>query len=113
MINGKKINDEVEPWGEEGEILNPRFELGRVVATPTIVKSLDQGDVFKFIERHAAGDWGDTCKEDRVSNESAIEHGDRIVSSYILKPGDDHGERVLIITEADRSATTVMYMSEY
>jgi len=98
---------------EDSQVLKPKFELGSVVATMSVSKTLEEQVIFRYLERHQGGDWGDTCDEDKETNESAIKYGDRIVSSYILKEGDDHGERVLIITEADRSATTVMYMSEY
>ena len=77
-----------------------RFLPGAVCATPS---------ALEVLSRHLRGDWGDTCKNDRVANERAICNGDRIVSWYQLSGKT----RVLIITEADRSATTIMLSEEY
>ena len=78
-----------------------RFLSGAVCATPSAL--------LQLLERHLRGDWGDTCKNDRIANERAICNGDRIVSWYQLSGKT----RVLIITEADRSATTIMLSEEY
>lgn len=61
-----------------------------------------------LVSRHLAGDWGDLGKEDKQANEDAIQHGDRILSMYQLK-----GEKFYVITEWDRSATTVMLAEDY
>ncbi len=86
--------------------LGPRFPLGRLMATPGV---LGLGlDVLLLINRHARGDWGNLSEEDRVANERALVEGDRILSAYVLPQG-----KVWIITEADRSATTVLLPEEY
>ena len=84
--------------------------LGRIVATPGALKLLGEsgGHPFDYLARHAAGDWGDLCAFDRRQNDIALRHGYRIFSSY-----DVSAERVWIITEADRSVTTILLPEEY
>ena len=84
--------------------------LGRVVATPGALKLLSEmgKDPFGYIARHAAGDWGELCAFDRRQNEIALRDGYRVLSSYEVPAG-----RVWIITEADRSVTTVLLPEEY
>lgn len=60
------------------------------------------------ISRHERGDWGDVCPEDHRANNWSLAHGERILSAYIVE-----GERIWILTERDRSATTVLFPSEY
>ena len=79
-----------------------RFLPGAVCATPATLEVLSRAHLLQLLERHLRGDWGDTCK-------NAICNGDRIVSWYQLSGKT----RVLIITEADRSATTIMLSDEY
>ena len=86
-----------------------RFMPGFVCATPAVLEVLSQERLLRLLERHLRGDWGDTCKNGRIANERAICNGDRIVSWYQLSGKT----RVLIITEADRSATTIMLSEEY
>ena len=86
-----------------------RFELGQVLITPGANEALYHPDVAKGLYRHSTGDFGDVCEEDKALNEEAIETGDRILSAYI----DRSGEKFWIITEWDRSATTVLLPSEY
>ena len=66
-------------------------------------------DVHNFLNRHMNGDWGDLPDEDRVENEFSLEHGFRILSSYTTAAG----EKLWVITEADRSATTLLLPEEY
>lgn len=89
-----------------------RFEHGMLVATPGALELLDEVNVSPscLIARHLAGDWGDVPKEDAKENELSVERGYRIVSSY---PVGDDGDRVWIITEADRSSTCLLLPSEY
>ena len=84
--------------------------LGRVVATPGAVKLLREagGNPFDYLARHATGDWGNLCAFDRRQNEIALREGLRVLSSY-----DVLAERVWIITEADRSVTTIFLPEEY
>ncbi len=84
--------------------------LGRVLATPGALDLLSEIGVhpFDYLARHATGDWGDLCEFDRRQNEIALRDGYRVLSSY---PVDE--ERVWIITEADRSVTTILLPEEY
>jgi hypothetical protein len=84
--------------------------LGRVVATPGALKLLSEigEDPFDYLARHALGDWGDLCAFDRRQNEIALREGLRVLSSYDVLAG-----RVWIITEADRSITTILLPEEY
>jgi hypothetical protein len=84
--------------------------LGRVVATPGALKLLMEsgGRPFDYLARHATGDWGELCAFDRRQNEIALRDGNRVLSSYEVPAG-----RVWIITEADRSVTTILLPEEY
>jgi len=86
------------------------YPLGRVVATPGALKLLqeDGEDPHLLLDRHRCGDWGDLDDYDHKENELALKHGWRIVSSYSV------GEKCIwIITEADRSYTTILLPEEY
>jgi hypothetical protein len=87
------------------------LELGTVVATPGAIEELKKAgqSPSEFLNRHLAGDWGDLCDEDRQLNNEAIENGDRVLSAYTLSTG----ERIWIITEADRSSTCCLRPNEY
>ena len=84
--------------------------LGRVVATPGALNLLGKcgGHPFELLARHATGDWGDLCAFDCRQNEIALRDGYRVLSSYEILTG-----RVWIITEADRSVTTILLPEEY
>jgi hypothetical protein len=84
--------------------------LGKVVATPGALKLLSEAgqDPFCYLARHATGDWGELCAFDRRQNEIALREGYRIFSSYNIPTG-----RVWIITEADRSVTTILLPEDY
>ena len=89
----------------------PRFQLGQVVATPGAVDALEKANqsATEFINKHVVLDGGELDEEDQQTNEDAVENGDRILSNYLLKDGT----KIWIITEADRSATTLLLPSEY
>lgn len=91
-----------------------RFEVGRIVATTAALTAIESvgGEVFDLLLRHGAGDWGDVCAEDAEENERALRLGNRILSSYTVGEGDVV-VKVWILTEADRSATTVLLPEEY
>ena len=91
-------------------MIAPLFELGAVVATPGVLGLLGGLEVSpsSLIERHAAGDWGDVPAADARENERGLKHGLRVLSSYHLPTG----ERVWVITEADRSSTCVLLREE-
>jgi hypothetical protein len=88
-----------------------RFPLGRIVATPGALGALEEAgeNPGTFIKRHSAGDWGELDDHDRQENELSVERGFRILSSYTLASGT----KLWIITEADRSSTTLLLPSEY
>lgn len=85
-----------------------KFKLGQVLATRKIVETVKQSDILELVFRHSIGDWGDLHKEDIEANEIALEKGYRILSSYKI-----NSKKIYIITEADRSYTTVTYSDEY
>ena len=86
-----------------------KFRLGKIVSTPNVLVALSQDDILKGIQRHQAGDWGDLCKEDRKANDVALVEGSRILSAY----QSGNGTKFWIITEADRSVTTVLLPEDY
>lgn len=88
-----------------------KFELGQLLATPGALKAAEaSGDsLAKYINRHATGEWGTVDSEDKRANNQALKDGTRVFSAYIMKGGT----KIWIITEADRSATTVLLPEEY
>jgi len=92
-----------------------RFALGQIAATPGALQLLDEyhADIFELLVRHSSGnDWGDVGPEDSKTNDQALILGGRVLSSYTLRPGVAD-TRVWIITEWDRSVTTVLRPDEY
>lgn len=89
----------------------PLFPLGRTVATPGALALLDHAGVnaSTLLARHQNGDFGDIDEADRVANANAIRNHTRILSAYVL----GRGIRIWIITEADRSVTTLLLPDEY
>ena len=88
-----------------------RFHLGQVVATVGVLNALNESNqtCTEFLHRHATGDWGDLDAEDKQTNERAILHGERLLSAYLTK----NGSKIWIISEADRSSTTLLLPDEY
>lgn len=89
----------------------PRLPLGRLLATPAAFEALQTAgiSIFALVNRHARGDWGDVSDEDRQHNDLAAIAGQRVLSSYRLPDGLN----AWIITEWDRSATTVLLPDDY
>ena len=85
------------------------FPLGQVVISRGAIASLSNEDVQHAIGRHASGDWGELSAEDLQENELSLEQGFRLLSSYRSATG----RKFWIITEADRSATTVLLPEDY
>lgn len=87
------------------------LQLGRVVATPGAIEALKLAHQSPslYLNRHLSGDWGDVCEEDRRLNDEAVENGSRVLSAYALTTG----EKLWVITEADRSSTCLLLPSEY
>ena len=92
-------------------VQNPRFQLGKVVATPGAIEALNeaQTSAWELLSKHVSGDFGDVDADDRQSNLDAIKDGERILSAYKLKTH----ERLWVITEADRSSTCILRPDEY
>jgi hypothetical protein len=89
--------------------MTAKFPLGQVVTTAAVHENEKLRDVFGVLDRHVCGDWGDLDDDDKAANESALAHGNRLLSSYVLSTDN----QVWVITEADRSVTTVLYPSDY
>jgi hypothetical protein len=89
----------------------PLFSAGRLVATPGALALLEQVNKspLEFLARHLRGDWGDLCQEDKTENELSLKYGFRLLSSYEVAETD----KLWIITEADRSVTTLLLPAEY
>lgn len=88
---------------------NVTFPLGQTVITSNALDTLDPADVQAALVRHASGDWGDLSPDDRDENELSLREGFRLFSAY----RDRNNARFYVITEADRSATTVLLPEDY
>jgi hypothetical protein len=88
------------------------FSLGQIVATPGALSALgdDGTSAEDLLKRHVTGDWGELSEEDRQENELSVKEGFRILSAYKLP---STGVKLWVITEADRSATTLLLPDEY
>lgn len=88
----------------------PLFPLGQVVATPAVIAHFNEHrqSISALLRRHVAGDWGELCEEDQAENTLSVQQGFRILSRYTVA-----GAAVWVITEADRSVTTLLFPSEY
>jgi hypothetical protein len=88
-----------------------RFELGRIVATRNCLHHLVsiKASAVPYLKRHASGDWGNLGHNDKQTNELAITNGNRILSKYLLPDKTP----IYVITEADRSVTTIMLTGDY
>ncbi len=85
------------------------FPLGRVVSTPGALEVLAPEELLVLLRRHQSGDWGEVDAHDRRANNRALKDGTRVLSSYTTSGG----EKVWIITEADRAATCILLPEEY
>lgn len=85
--------------------------LGRLLATPGALNAMERSgeSPMTFIGRHVRKDWGEVCPDDARANEDALVRGDRLLSAYRTANGD----KLWVITEADRSVTTILLPSEY
>lgn len=89
--------------------MKSKFALGQTLITPGALDRLHPEDVAKALTRHACGDWGELTEEDRHENEFSLDKPLRLFSKY----RDRQGRAFYVITEADRSATTVLLPDEY
>lgn len=88
-----------------------KFTLGQVVTTPGALAALERAEQnpLEFLTRHMNGDWGEVGPEDLAENELSLRKGFRLMSVYTTKDG----EKLWVITEADRSASTLLLPEEY
>ena len=90
-------------------ILVAKFRLGHIVSTPNALEKLTPEDILTGIQRHQCGDWGDMDEHDRQENELSLQRGSRLLSVYHAI----NGTKFWLITEADRSVTTVLLPENY
>lgn len=91
--------------------MKTKFPFGQLVATLGALHAFENAgeSALPYLQRHLAGEWGDVDEHDRAENEYSLQHGFRLLSAYTLS----NGERVWIITEADRSSTCLLLPEEY
>lgn len=85
------------------------FPLGSLYITPGALKALSHEEIMGALGRHCKGDWGEVGAEDQAENDLSVREGFRILSAYRSRSG----HKFWVITEADRSATTVLLPDEY
>ncbi|MBN9523431.1 hypothetical protein J0H58_33790 [bacterium] len=83
--------------------------LGQIVATPAALTALTQPDIVAALRRHISGDWGEVDDDDRRANDESVRDGTRLLSAYTSAGGT----AFWVITEADRSVTTVLLPDDY
>jgi hypothetical protein len=93
----------------ENDTTGPKFEFGQLYATPNALNQIPNDEIQTALTRHSRGDWGDVCEEDSAANDQALVKERRLLSAYNT-PG---GVKFWIITEADRSVTTVLLPEDY
>jgi len=86
-----------------------KFPTGRVVITRGAIIELSRDEAMKGLRRHISGDWGELDEHDWKQNEAALEHGFRLFSRYVTQGGT----KFYVITEHDRSVTTILLPGEY
>lgn len=104
------MNDENKP---KVHLIGTKFPLGQIVATRGVFEFCDEKKIslVPFLYKHPQGDWGDVPKEDAKANEQALKEDLRLMSVYYLP--DESKTKIWIITEWDRSVTTVLFPEEY
>ena len=92
-------------------IIHCKFNLGQLVITPAALQACQDSNQLplEFLQRHWQGDWGEVGQEDWQENELSLVNGFRLLSAYIT----NNGTKLWILTEADRSVTTILLPSEY
>ena len=89
--------------------MGANFQTGQLVFTRNAMDTLNYDDALSALGRHIRGDWGDVCSGDWADNDWSVEHGERILSSY----KDRNGVKFWIITERNRSTTTILLPEDY
>ena len=118
---GEHKHNPIAIWSKDKKVM--KFKLGQLVATRTVADLMESSHEFaEFIsnslKRYVLCDWGDLDDNDRISNDNAVKNGDdRILAAYtltVVNPIDhDADQKIWIITEGDRSMTTILFQSEY
>ncbi len=90
-------------------VIGKRFNVGQLMITRTANHELPQEEVWMNLVRHMNGDWGTVCEQDWEQNDLALDHGGRLFSSYATHSGTVFW----IITECDRSYTTILLPADY
>jgi hypothetical protein len=98
-----------EPLARTAETGRAGFAVGRLVATPGALDAVPLAEIAAALDRHRAGDWGDVSNADRAANDASLSGGRRLMSAYRTEAG----VTFWVITEADRSATTILLPDEY
>lgn len=103
---------EITPW-EASTAAEMAFPVGNLLITRAVQSLIENGALnpIPYLKRHVVGDWGEICSEDWESNQWALENGERLLSCYEINAEGE--SRLWIITEADRSSTTMLLPSEY
>lgn len=91
------------------EPVDPKFTLGKLVATPNALERITHKEILCALGRHVSGDWGEVDAHDKEANDTALKEGTRLLSAYTSQSGT----KFWIITEADRSATIVLLPEDY
>ena len=91
--------------------MKPKFPFGQLVATPGVLRAFEVAgeSPLAYLNRHLSGDWGEVDEHHRAENEYSLQHDLRLLSAFSLSSG----ERVWIVTEADRSSTCILLPEEY
>jgi hypothetical protein len=102
--------DSLNPAASHAQQKAPLFSMGQIAATPAVLAHLEQHGInaHTYLDRHVHGDWGDVPSTDAVENDLSVQRGFRVLSAYTIA-----GRTIWIITEADRSVTTLLFPSEY
>jgi len=96
---------------KEKMLIESKFNFGQVVATRTLAEYCEEKNysMLPYLIRHGQCDWGDLHEDDKEANEEALKEGLRLLSAYKLPDG----KKIWVITEADRSATTLLFPEDY
>ena len=113
------------PTNDTATTVFPRFSPGQIVATPAALDLLAEHGVSPqtILRRHLSGDWGGLCSDDVATNEAALRHGSRLLSSYEIAPGvtvwiitdaeSDIDEAGSVLTPPQRLYTTILRPQDY
>lgn len=112
LLDALNAGETLEAWQARTGQKHRKFPPGEVVATPGALRVLTAANLAptEFLFRHLTGDWGDLGPEDQEANDRAVAEGNRILSSYQMPEGE---ARLWILTEWDRSVTTLLTPDEY